>query len=402
MSSIQQRSGPVRRDPTQWSSLSEIKRVLVVIHTAVYGRRLQDVIHLFRADLRVGVQFTVAPHAFNSGTETVLADLGSTAIPWDEARRTTFDLILTAGSQGMEQLTGPVVRLPHGAGHIKLSRPQDGAERTVGGFGRRYLTWEGRVVPVAFAVAHDEDLAAIGRWCPEALPISEVVGDASYDRIALGLGHRAAYRRALGLGEDERFVLVSSTWGLGSAFNRLDSLLPRLLTELPDHRVAILVHPNVWSNYGSWQVRSWLGDALGERIALVPPHHDWRPLLIAADFVIGDHGSVSLYGTMTGAPILISRYPFRSVNQDSPGAQLARTAPALSLTAPLARQLEYAAERYRPDDYRVIASRISSQPGAFNSNTRRLLYRILELGEQAHRPDTEPLTLPVPLGAKEI
>ncbi|GAA1945538.1 hypothetical protein [Kitasatospora viridis] len=393
----QQRSGPVRRDPGQWGTLPDCKRVLVVIHSTVYGRRLQDLLPVFRADLRVSVQFTVAPHAFNSGVEAVLADLGGTALPWEEACRTRFDLILTAGSQGMEQLTGPVVRLPHGAGHIKLSRPQDTADRTVGGFGRRYLTWQGKVVPVAFAVAHDEDLAAVARWCPEALPITEVVGDASYDRIALGLGQRGAHRAALGLREDERLVLVSSTWGLGSAFNRLDSLLPRLLTELPGYRVALLVHPNVWAGHGAWQVRSWLADALGDRIVLVPPQHDWRPVLIAADFVIGDHGSVTLYGTMTDAPILISRYPFRSVNQDSPGAQLARTAPALSPSRPLAEQLDYAAERYRAADYRKIAARISSRPGSFNQGIRELLYRVLELGEPAHRPQTEPLALPEPL-----
>ncbi|WP_324606700.1 hypothetical protein [Kitasatospora azatica] len=375
----------------------------MVIHTLVYGRRIQDLLVLFRSDLRVHVVFTVAPHAFNNGVEQVLADLGGTVLPWEQACRTDFDLVLTAGSQGMEQLRGPLVRLPHGAGHIKLSRPQDGGERTVGGIGRSYLTWDGKVVPRAFAVAHREDLDSLARWCPEALPITEVVGDASYDRIAAGLPHRAAYRRALGLREDERFVLVCSTWGLGSAFNRLDSLLPRLLTELPreQYRTALLVHPNVWSGHGGWQVRSWLADGSDGSLSLLPPECDWRPLLIAADYVIGDHGSVTLYATMTGAPILTSRYPFQSVNQHSPGAQLARTAPALSPTRPLGEQLAYAAQQYRADDYQPIAARISSEPGAFHANMRRLLYRILELGEPAHPPMTEPLAMPAPLSEKE-
>ncbi|TQF06172.1 hypothetical protein E6W39_33060 [Kitasatospora acidiphila] len=398
---VEQRSGPVQRDPGQWSTLPDCKKVLVVIHTLVYGRRLQDLLHLFRADLRVSVVFTVAPHAFNSGVESVLTELAGLVLPWEQACRTGFDLILTAGSQGMEQLHGPVVRLPHGAGHIKLSRPQDTATRTVGGLGRRYLTWQGRVVPRAFAVAHREEHDALAQLCPEALPITEVVGDASYDRIALGLGQRAAYRQALGLRDGERFVLVSSTWGLGSAFHRLDALLPRLLTELPAerYRLALLVHPNVHAGHGSWQVRAWLAAAGGDRLTLLPPQCDWRPALIAADFIIGDHGSVTLYGSMTGAPILIAQYPFRSVNRDSPGAQLARTAPALSLILRLDQQLDYAAEQYRPERYRAIADRISSEPGAFNSNMRRLLYRILELGEPAHHPGTEPLPLPEPLSA---
>ncbi|MGF1428049.1 hypothetical protein [Kitasatospora sp. LaBMicrA B282] len=401
MSSVQQSSGPAQRDPGQWATVPDCKKVLVVIHTLVYGMRIRDLLVLFHGDLRVNVVFTVAPHAFNDGTERVLADLGGAVLPWQRAVETEFDLILTAGSQGMEQLRGPLVRLPHGAGHIKLSRPVDGLAGTIGGMGRGYLTWDGRLVPRAFALAHREDLATLADSCPEALPITEVVGDAGYDRLAAGLPHRAAYRRALGLRADERFVLVCSTWGLGSAFHRLDALLPRLLGLPPErYRAALLVHPNVWSGHGGWQVRSWLSGGAQGQLTLLPPETDWRPLLIAADFIIGDHGSVTLYGAMTGAPILISQYPFRTVNQRSPGAQLARTAPALSPGRPLEEQLAYAAERYRPQEYAEIAARISSEPGAFHANMRRLLYRILELGEPAHRPETEPLPLPGRLDGK--
>jgi hypothetical protein len=62
--------------------------------------------------------------------------------------------------------------------------------------GRRYLMWDGAVVPAAVALAHREELA---RSCPEALPVAEVVGDPCYDRIDASLPLRPAYRRALGL-----------------------------------------------------------------------------------------------------------------------------------------------------------------------------------------------------------
>ncbi|WP_329562872.1 hypothetical protein [Kitasatospora sp. NBC_01266] len=383
--------------------MHDCKKVLVVIHTQVYGMRIKDLLVLFHGDLRVSVVFTVAPHAFNDGTERVLAALGGTVLPWQCAIATEFDLILTAGSQGMEQLRGPLVRVSHGAGHISLSRPADGPARAIGSLSRSYLTWDGKLVPRALALAHRADLDTLADNCPEALPIAEVVGDGGYDRLAAGLPHRDAYRQALGLAADERFVLICSTWGRGSAFHRLDSLLPRLLTELPgrQYRTALMVHPNVFSGHGSWQVRSWLGSATDGRLALIAPGADWQPLLIAADFIIGDHGSVTLYGALTGAPILLAQYPYRQVNQASPAALLARTAPALSPTRPLPEQLAYAAEQYRPQEYTAIADLITSEPGAFNRNMRRLLYRILELGEPAHRPETEPLALPKRLDAKE-
>jgi hypothetical protein len=94
-------------------------------------------------------------------------------------------------------------------------------------------------VAAALALAHEEERTELARWCPEALPVAQVVGDPCYDRIAASLPLRAEYRRALGLRDGQKLVVVPSTWGLGSSFNRLDALLPRLLSELPRDRFRI-------------------------------------------------------------------------------------------------------------------------------------------------------------------
>ncbi|MFI9360958.1 hypothetical protein ACIG5E_07830 [Kitasatospora sp. NPDC053057] len=383
-----------------WETLRDRKRVLVVAQTVVYAQRLHDFYSLLASDLRIHVQFTVAPHMFNRGAAEGLLALGATVLPWEQAVRREFDLVLAAGSQGMEQLRGPVVRLPHGAGNIKLARRSgpDG-ERTAIGLRPDYLYWEGRLVPTSFALAHAEELDELGRSCPEALPIAEVVGDPCYDRIAAALPHRERYRAALGLGPEEKLVLVSSTWGAGSLFTRLDTVLPRLTSELPrqGYRAALLAHPNIAAAHSPWQVRSWATATARGAVSVVPPEADWRPLLVAADYVIGDHGSVTLYGAMTGVPVLLAEYPHHNVNPRSPSAQLARTAPALTPGHPLTEQLAYAAEQYRPEDYAAIAARISSEPGRFDRNARRLLYRVLGLGQPAHSPEPAPLPLPDPL-----
>lgn len=374
----------------------------MVVHTEVYGQRLRDLLPLLAGDLRIQVAFTIAPHAFNDGAVHALPGPGSTVIPWEEAVRTDFDLAVAAGSQGMEQLRAPLIRMPHGIGHMKLSRPVDGpagSPRAVGGMGRPYLMWNGEVVPKAFALSHQEDLLTLERTCPEALPIARVVGDASHDRIVASLPRRQEYRRALGLRPGQKLVLICSTWGLGSSFNRLDALLPRLLTELPERefRTALVVHPNVWSGHGRWQVRAWL-DAFRRRgLTVLPPEADWRTALIAADWVVGDHGSVTLYATLTGAAILLARFPEADVSPSSPGAELARTAPALSAAHPLSEQLAYAAAAYPAEEYRRIAARISSEPGRFNQHMRALIYHVLGLGQPAFDPVTEHLPTPGPL-----
>ncbi|MFJ9249748.1 hypothetical protein [Streptomyces sp. NPDC101776] len=384
----------------QWLTLSGCKRVLVVVHTEVYGQRLRDVLPLLESDLRIQVDFTIAPHAFNAGATRSLPHTRDGLLPWEEARSRRYDLVLAAGSQGVDGLRGPLLRLPHGAGHIKLSRPADdrdpGAPRTVGGFGRHYLVRNGKVVPRALALAHRGDLLTLRRHCPEALPIAEVVGDATYDRMTASLPLRRRYRSALGLRGDQRLLVVSSTWGSGSSFSRLDALLPRLLAELPseEYRVAVLVHPNVWSGHGDWQVRSWLSAARRRGIVLIPPGSDWRSMIIAADWVIGDHGSVTLYATLTQAAIVLARFPDADVDPASPGAELARVVPALSPSHALPEQLSYARDTRPVAEYARIARRISSEPGRFGRNTRRLMYRLLGLGEPAFEPALPPLPVP--------
>ncbi|MFE9603098.1 hypothetical protein [Streptomyces hokutonensis] len=385
---------------SQWLTLPGCKRVLVVVHTEVYGQRLRDVLPLLASDLRIQVDFTIAPHAFNAGAARSLRRARTGLLPWEEAVSRPYDLVLAAGSQGVEKLRGPLLRLPHGAGHMKLSRLADdrdpGAPRTVGGLGRRYLVRNGKVVPRALALAHRDDLKTLRRRCPEALPVAEVVGDATYDRMTASLALRGRFRTALGLRDGQQLLVACSTWGSGSSFNRLDALLPRLLAELPpdDYRVAVLVHPNVWSGHGDWQVRSWLSAARRRGIALVPPDSDWRSLVIAADWVVGDHGSVTLYSTLTRASIILARFPAEDVDPESPGAELARFAPVLSPSHTLPEQLAYAGAARPAAEYRRIARRISSEPGRFGRNTRRLMYGLLGLGEPAYEPSLPTLPLP--------
>jgi hypothetical protein len=393
------------RRSAEWTTLAGSKKILVLVHTEVYGKRLQDLLPLLMSDLRIEVAFTVAPHSFNSGVKRFLRNLGATVLPWREAVRTEFDLALAAGSRGIEQIRAPLVRIPHGAGHLSLQRTtgdgagHGGTREPAGVTGRKYLTWNGTVLPQAIALPHHDDLRALDRWCPEALPRAEVVGDPCYDRIAASLPLRERYREALGLRDGEKLVLAASTWGQRSSFGQLASFLPRLLGELPSrgYRAALLLHPNVWSWHGQWQVHAWLADCRRAGIAVLPPDVEWRAPLIAADSLIGDYSSVTLYAAMTGVPVLLARYPFRDANPASPGVAMALATPALSPGRPLAEQLEYAAAEYPREEYAAIAARISSEPGRFNRNMRRLLYRLLGLGQPAFPTTTEPVPLPAPL-----
>lgn len=385
-------------EPREWRTVLGCKKILVVVHTIAYGKRLVDVMALLESDFRIQVSFTVPAHAFAGGVPEYLVRLGGAVLAWEEAVRGRFDLVLAAGPRGVEQLDAPLVALPHGANFVKrvVGTPDDG----VAGLRRSDLAPGGRL-PGAVVLAHRDDLAELKRGFPEAAAVAEVIGDPVFDRMTASLASRGAYRAALGIAEDRKLVAVASTWGPGSLFTRFESLLPRLAHELPRDGFAVvaLLHPNIWAKHGVWQVNAWLARCRQMGVHVIAPEADWRSVLIAADWVVGDHGSVSVYATITGAPILLTGPPHQQIAPGSPAADLSRIAPVLSPMHGMAEQLAYAAAEYRRPDYQAIAARITSHPGEFARRMRRLVYRVLGLGQPAHPPATLPLPLPPALDA---
>ncbi|ONK15508.1 hypothetical protein [Streptomyces sp. MP131-18] len=402
MSSVIGLDGPIPHTHEQWLTVRGCKRVLVVAQTLTFAQRLLDIFPLLESDMRIEVHFTVAPHAFSEGVARFLHRLGSPVLPWREATATEFDLALAAGWEGIDAVRAPLVLLSHGAGHIKLQKSWAGGtvrERPPGMLSRDNLMRGDRLLTAALALAHRDELTTLARDCPEALPVATVVGDPAYDRLLDGIGHRDRYRGALGLNDGRKLVVVASTWGASASFQAFDALLPRLLSELPQDtfRTAVLPHPNIWAAHGWYQIRAWLAAYRRRGIAIIPPEVDWRAVLPAADWVIGDHGSLTSYATLIPVPILLARFPHAEVHHASPAAALAATAPVLSPGSPLEEQLDYARREYRRSAYARIAERISSEPGRFHRNMRSLMYRMLGIGEPACPPLLPPLPAPPPL-----
>ncbi|MFD8466248.1 hypothetical protein ACWEQJ_02940 [Streptomyces cyaneofuscatus] len=392
---------PVRLDVDRWATRRTRKKVLAVVHTVTAGQRLLEAVRLLEGDARVQVFFTPAPDVFSHGVAAFLERLGGLVLPWHQAVQMPFDLALAAAHGGLQELHAPVIVLPHGAGHNKLvpagQRGRRVAGRAVYGLNRQWIVQDGRVVPESIVLAHHEELTRLGRECPEALPAAEVVGDPCFDRITASLPQRALYRDALGVGARQQLVLGCSTWGPGSLLGRRWELLERLVDELPreDFRVALLLHPHVWNAHGEWQIRSWLADLGRSGLLVVSQYADWVGALVAADYIVGDHGSVSLYGAMTGVPVLMGNVPEADLDPGSPAAELASIAPRLHPDRPLHRQLARAATAYRTERYEQVAARITSEPGKFATRMRALIYRKLRLRAPAVRPRTDHAALPV-------
>ena len=191
------------------------------------------------------------------------------------------------------------------------ANPLAGHELDVYGLSLQWLMRDGAVVPAAVGSPTVRTWHGLGRMCPEALPVAAVVGDSCYDCIRASVPQRALYRAALGIRPDQQFVLVTSTWGPHSRLAQAHGLLDRLMSELPreQYRVALLLHPNAWNAHGEWQIRSWLAGLRRACGGPVSQHSDWRGVLVAADRIVGDHGSMSLYGAAAGVPVRMAGFP---------------------------------------------------------------------------------------------
>jgi hypothetical protein len=105
-------------------------------------------------------------------------------------------------------------------------------------------------------------------------------------------------------------VAVSSTWGPDSLLGSSWQLLFELLDGLPaqEYAVRVTMHPAVWFGHGPRQILSWLRRYRQAGIRLVEPT-SWRGLVMAADVIIGDHGSAAVYAAAMGVPTLHAPTP---------------------------------------------------------------------------------------------
>lgn len=334
MHDMEWRHVPVGLEADRWVTRPCRRTVLVVIHTVMFGQRLMEVVRLIATDARVQVVFTTAPDVFGAGVTDFLRALGGIVVSWLQATQTRFDLALAASYGSIDELHSPLIVVPHGAGDAKFAAPfphQPVAARAPYGLDAQRLMRDGRVIPAAVVLPHQADLARLARTCPDAVPAATVAGDPCLDTILASIGKRPGYRDRLGVGRERQLVVVTSTWGQGSWFGAAPHLLERLLTELPSDafRVVALLHPNVWYGHGRWQIQAWLADCLDRGLGLVPPEADWRAAMIAADWILADHGSLGVYGTAVNVPILVSGTAAPDLDPDSAQGLLAAAAPPL-------------------------------------------------------------------------
>ncbi|MFD7529905.1 hypothetical protein ACFV8E_20320 [Streptomyces sp. NPDC059849] len=416
---------PVGDDAARWATRGKCLRVLLVVHNVTAATRLLDVLPLFDDDLRVQLLVTcTGSSAFAAGTAELLADTGVPVLPWEQAVETAVDLVVSASFGGqLDVFSGRLAVLSHGVGYTKRLATPDTGHRTpdtgsgagagapapVFGLAPPWLLSDrGTPVADALVLSHPEQFERLRSACPEAVPTAVLAGDPCFDRILAARTRRSHFRRALGVRPGQRLVLLNSTWNSESLFGDgtevpgdgwcggdvVAALLDRVADEFPvdEYRFAAVLHPNIWHGHGPGQIRAWLDRARRGGMALIDPLTEWRQALLAADAVIGDHGSVTYYAAALGTPVLLGAVPLHALDPDAPISAFMREAPRLDPDASLSAQIGELIRCHRP--LPGPAEFTTSVPGESAARLRKLFYSMMGAPEPDRPATLEPLPLP--------
>lgn len=273
------------------------RTVLIVIRSDAVLNRLDELCGALFDDLRVQCVYTVPePRSeFDRDISEKIRAREGILIPWREAVSRRFDLAIAASPKGpVELLHAPLLVMQHGPALVKGAAKRDTQDLLA-----RLAAREDETV-----VLEPTDPGELGTTRP-SVPV-EAVGDPVFDSLLLHAPLRRAYRDALGVG-GRRLVALSSTWGPDSLLAKDPHLIECLMSRLPANECvfALILHPYAWSAHGEWQIRTWLRRELSGGLRLIPQQSGWQGTLLAADCVIGDHGSVTHYAAACGIPTMI-------------------------------------------------------------------------------------------------
>lgn len=374
------------RDGSVFRTVPTTHTVLIVVRTASTLLRMLDVVSLVSSDIRVQVLFTIEPGSpFVDDLSEVLRDRGVAAIPWHQACHRRFDLVLTARLT-RELPHGPVVLIPHWT-YARVDLPAV--------LGVSEIDDMRNVVTVVEETERERLRADVRALAENAV----IGGDSSFDRMVTSHTERGRYRRALGVDDDQRLVVLSSSWSLSSLFGEYPDLPIALLSQLPsdDFRVALVLHPNVWGGHGHWQIKTWLHDAL-ERGLLLIPSGDERATLLAADCVIGDHGQLTRYATALGHTVLsLGSRANPGETADGSEAIVPSAGPPLDVDGDLHAQVTWAIERGDRDQALSVVTTLVERATAHTRVLRERLYAMLGIAEPDAPPELTPLPDPSPI-----
>ncbi|MFB7878917.1 hypothetical protein ACFC06_27045 [Nocardia sp. NPDC056064] len=264
------------------------------------------------------------------------------------------------------------------------------------GLSAEWLTHDGTVIPTAIVLSHTEQRDRLAAALPSALSRVLVAGDICFDQLSAGLPLRASYRRAYGLPATRKLIVVSSTWGEPGLLGQHPDLPLRLAEALPsdEFSIAVAPHPNILAEHSEWQFREYLAAATRAGAHIIDDIDGWKSAIVAADLVVGDHGSVAFYASALGIAPLLAVAAEHTVDPASPISAFLSAAPRLDPDGDIAAQVADAISGNYAARYAGVTDLTTSYPMAGAAILRTAMYTAMDLPEPTGSPEIPTAPLP--------
>lgn len=363
--------------------------LLVVVRTHTSMDRVLDLLEAVAEGVNLAIKFVLdVGSKFAREVTTKLRALGAEEIEWEEAKQLHWDAIFAAHvDQQLAELcefSGKLFVVPHGVGYNRKRLISTGGRPGAAGLSTYELTHAGEVFPTLIGISSSEQSS---RLCQEALGREVVIGDFVRDKLIANRQHRRRCRRLLGIGK-RKLILVSSTWGPWSTFATQREIITRLVADLPsdEYAVALIMHPNIWYGGDSgYELRVALRNELDSGLLIID-HTRWQAALIAADLVVGDHGSCTAYAVAMELPVLIAACGSAELDEESPLAALHAELPRLAGTTSLREQVDEALRSHVPGQWKHHTDRLFELPGEGLKAAANALRGLMDLPPLTGRP----------------
>jgi predicted transcriptional regulator len=374
------------------------RRVLLVARTLASADRLLDLVPYLVSVRGVTVRVTIDRGAGRvANLDERLGRAGVDLLPWREAAKISFDVVIAAhASRDLATFRhSNLIVMPHGAGYNRMVTAGTGDGADADGLSEDELAdRRGIVFPSVIGVANVEQMNDLAETNPSAIPKAVVIGDPSFDRLQVSSARREEFRRRLGVGVEQRLVMVSSTWGEHSLLRRYPNFVEQLVSQLPidQYKVVLVQHPNILSDPKISEHEITQDAAVANGLFVLPPSQGaWRAALIASDVVVGDHGSITFYAAGLGKPLLdVGVEEFEA----APGSSLAdftALSPKVDVSGDLRRQVESAVDDHDTSWFESIGRRMFVLPGESIRVLLSQVYALMGLPEPKRHPRPRPI-----------